>query len=78
VNNTGPVVPPDAVDRLFEPVRRGGPERTGDHEGHGLGLSIVRAVADVHGAVLTIEPRPEGRLEVTVLFPAGQPEGDGP
>jgi signal transduction histidine kinase len=75
VANTGPVVSPDDVDRLFEPFRRGGSERTGGHEGHGLGLSIVRAIADVHAAVLTIQPQPEGGLEVTVAFPAGQPEG---
>jgi signal transduction histidine kinase len=78
VTNTGPAVPPGDVDRLLEPFRRGGSERTGGHEGHGLGLSIVRAIAEVHGAVLTIEPLPEGGLEVTVAFPAGQPEGDSP
>ena len=78
VTNTGPVVPPDGVDRLFEPFRRWGSERTADHERHGLGLSIVRAIADVHGAVLTIEPRPEGGLEVAVAFPAGQAGRDSP
>jgi signal transduction histidine kinase len=78
VTNTGPVVPPDDVDRLFEPFRRAGSERTGNDEGHGLGLSIVRAIADVHGAVLTVEPRPEGGLEATVAFPAAGPERDRP
>ena len=46
VTNTGPVVPPDDVERLFEPFRRGGSERTSGGDGYGLGLSIVRAIAE--------------------------------
>ena len=70
VKNTGPVVPPTDVARLFEPFRRGDGERTSGAGGHGLGLSIVRAIADVHGAVVTIEPQLEGGLWVVVVFPA--------
>ncbi len=48
VVNTGPVVPPDDVEGLFEPFRRGeGRDRTGP--GAGLGLSIVRSIAVAHG-----------------------------
>jgi signal transduction histidine kinase len=65
VTNTGAVVPPDAVERLFEPFQRLS-ARTG--EGLGLGLSIVRAIATAHDAVVVAEPRPEGGLEVRVTF----------
>jgi signal transduction histidine kinase len=68
VSNSGPVVPNDAVDRLFRPFQRLGPERTG-HSGAGLGLSIVRAVADAHGATITTDPRRDGGLEIEVAFP---------
>jgi signal transduction histidine kinase len=68
VANTGPVVPADAVDELFEPFRRGGTARTASR-GAGLGLSIVRAVAAAHGGEVSAVPRPEGGLEVTVRLP---------
>jgi signal transduction histidine kinase len=70
VVNTGQVVPSEDVERLFEPFRKGGAARTRSVDGHGLGLSIVRAVANVHGATLEVTPRPEGGLQVEVSFRA--------
>jgi signal transduction histidine kinase len=68
VMSTGPVVDPEDVPRLFEPFRRQGTARTAKR-GAGLGLSIVRAVATVHGGTVTAEPRPGGGLTVTVDLP---------
>jgi len=68
VVNSGPVVPPDRVAALLQPFQRGD-TRIGD-EGHGLGLSIVAAVAAAHGARLSVAARPEGGLDVGVAFPA--------
>lgn len=67
VANTGEVIPPDQVDRLFEPFQR--LHRTADRGHHGLGLSIVRAIARAHDATLTARPRPDGGLVVEVTFP---------
>ncbi len=69
VVNTGPVVSPDDVERLFEPFRRLGPDRMSGKDGHGLGLSIVQAVAGAHGATVVVEPQPTGGLKVEVRFP---------
>jgi signal transduction histidine kinase len=70
VVNTGPVVPPQQVGRLFEPFQRLG-ERTARSDGHhGLGLSIVRAIATAHGADITAHARPGGGLSVEICFPA--------
>jgi signal transduction histidine kinase len=69
VSNTGPLVPPDEVDRLFQPFQRLGTQRLRQPSGHGLGLAIVRAIASVHGAELTASARPEGGLDITVSFP---------
>ena len=66
VTNTGPVVPPDEVDRLFEPFLR--LRRVADDGHHGLGLSIVRAIAVAHGAALTAHAHPEGGLTVEIRF----------
>jgi Signal transduction histidine kinase len=71
VRNTGFDVDPADVPRLFEPFRRGGRERTGGR-GSGLGLSIVRAVADAHGGTVTATANPEGGLEVTLTLPSAK------
>ena len=69
VKNTGFEVEPADVPGLFEPFRRGGRERTGGR-GSGLGLSIVRAVAEAHGGTVTAAANPDGGLEVTVTLPS--------
>ncbi len=68
VMSSGPVIDPAEVPRLFEPFRRQGTARTA-RRGAGLGLSIVRAVATVHGGTVTAEARPDGGLTVTVDLP---------
>jgi signal transduction histidine kinase len=69
VKNTGFEVDPADLPGLFEPFRRGGRERTGGR-GSGLGLSIVRAVAEAHGGSVSAVALPDGGLEVTVTLPA--------
>lgn len=70
VSNSGPVVPPFEVEGLFEPFRRLGTERLATaSKGAGLGLSIVRAVAQAHGGEVAASAREEGGLVVTVVLP---------
>jgi signal transduction histidine kinase len=77
VANTGPQVPPDAVDRLLLPFQRLGRDRTDNRDGHGLGLSIVAAISAAHGATLSLRPRAAGGLEVTVSFPLSESRDPG-
>lgn len=70
VTNSGTRVPPDQLDRLLEPFQRLEHGRPADANGrHGLGLSIVRAIATAHDAALSVRARPEGGLAVTVGLP---------
>ena len=69
VANTGPAVPPEQIERLFQPFQRLA-GRTRHDGGHGLGLSIVQAVANAHGAEVTADARRAGGLSVEVSFPA--------
>jgi signal transduction histidine kinase len=70
VFSTGPAIPPDQVDRLFQPFQRGtARDRTGDRDGLGLGLSIVAAIAEAHGAWVRAHALPGGGLGVRVGFP---------
>jgi signal transduction histidine kinase len=73
VENSGPLVPAATAARLLEPFERGGRARDGD--GAGLGLSIVRAVAEAHGGRVALFPRREGGLAVEVELPTGQTRG---
>jgi signal transduction histidine kinase len=76
VTNTGPVIPDSEVGRLFEPFQRLNPVRTQHKDGHGLGLSIVRAIADTHDATITATPQPGGGLAIEISFPPdGQRHG---
>jgi signal transduction histidine kinase len=69
VRNTGPLIPPDQVPRLFQPFQRGGADRTGTREGQGIGLSIVAAIAEAHGAWLRASALTDGGLRVQAGFP---------
>jgi signal transduction histidine kinase len=69
VSNSGPVVGPEHVERLFRPFERLAGARTSHDGGHGLGLSIVRAIADAHRAELGVTAQPQGGLRVEVVFP---------
>lgn len=74
VENSGPRIDSESAARLAEPFER--LAREADARGAGLGLSIVRAVSEAHDGTLTIEPRAEGGLRVSVRLPraaAGRP-----
>lgn len=66
VENTGPVVRPEEIDKLTEPLYR---SRRAAGAGHGLGLAIARSVAEVHRADLLLAPRPGGGLVVVLRMP---------
>jgi signal transduction histidine kinase len=69
VSNTGPVISPGHLARLFQPFERGGAARTGTSDGLGLGLSIVAAIAEAHGAWLQASSLTDGGLRVQAGFP---------
>ena len=69
VRNTGPVIPPGDVERLFVPFQRLPGERVRHPDGYGLGLAIVRAITTAHGALLTARAPESGGLDVQVTFP---------
>ena len=70
--NTGPVIPPAEVDPAVPALRAPGHRPRQQWHGHGLGLSIVAAIADAHGAAIAAHAQPEGGLPIQVSFP-GQP-----
>jgi signal transduction histidine kinase len=69
VANTGPAIPAADIDRLFQPFQRLAPNRSSQPDGTGLGLPIVKAIADAHDATITATSQPHGGLTIEVSFP---------
>jgi signal transduction histidine kinase len=67
VRNGGDPIPPDALRRLSQPFER---LQRRVARGNGLGLSIVRAVAEAHGGTLHLAAPATGGLEAEVRLPA--------
>ena len=68
VSDTGPGIPPDQLELVFERFHRLDGGRSRDTGGSGLGLAIARAIVEAHGGSIRAESRPgEGatfRLEL--------------
>ena len=72
VRNGGAVIAADDARTLTEPFRR----LTRSGEGYGLGLPIVRSVAEAHHGAAIVSAPPDGGLLVTVALPADRTADD--
>jgi len=54
VADTGSGIPPEELDRIFDRFARADPARNRDRGGVGLGLSVVRAIAEAHGGSVRV------------------------
>jgi len=72
VTDTGPGLPADEIDAMWEPFRTTKPE------GLGLGLAICRSIAEAHGGRIGATTADGGGLTVTVEIPTdeGRPSDD--
>jgi two-component system sensor histidine kinase VanS len=73
VENTGQKLTRQLVSTLADPFQRGTERIRTDHGGVGLGLAIVTSIAQAHDGTLTLTPRDEGGLRVTVQLPTASP-----
>jgi signal transduction histidine kinase len=69
VQDAGPGIPAQELERVFEPFYRLESSRNRDSGGTGLGLSIARDIAEAHGGTLTLANLPQGGLEATLSLP---------
>ena len=71
LKDSGIGIEKDALEHIFDRFYRAESSRNkaGDSEGYGLGLSIAKMIADVHGAVITVSSQPNKGTEVQIELP---------
>jgi signal transduction histidine kinase len=65
----GQGIPPEHLEKVFEPYYRVEGSRSRDTGGTGLGLAIAKNVAELHGGSIGLENRPQGGLTAVLLLP---------
>jgi signal transduction histidine kinase len=72
VRDSGPGVPPEHLPRIFDRFYKADASRTAASTptGSGLGLSIVRAIAERHHGTVTAANPPEGGAVFEIVLPA--------
>jgi len=69
VEDDGPGIPPAEINRVSEPYYRPDSSRSRETGGVGLGLSIVKDIALLHGGEIRLANRPQGGLSATLVLP---------
>ncbi len=69
VSDRGRGIPKEAIDRIFEPFFRVDKSRSKKQGGSGLGLALVKTIADAHGATITVDSEPGKGTTVSVTLP---------
>ena len=77
IADSGPGIPPEHREVVFERFHQLDGGLTGSARGTGLGLSIVRDLVQLHGGAVTVSEAPEGGALVLVELPLNAPSGAG-
>ncbi len=72
VRDRGEGIVEDDLPHLFEPSRRAGVTATRRRGGAGLGLALVRTLAQAHGATAEVRSAPEEGTSLSLDWPAGR------
>jgi hypothetical protein len=70
IEDTGPGIPEDDLEKVFDPFTRLETSRSRETGGIGLGLPIARSILRAHGGDVTLLNRPDGGLRATVRIPS--------
>jgi signal transduction histidine kinase len=69
VADSGPGIPADHLERIFDPFHRVDSGLTRTVGGTGLGLAITRRILDAHHGTIGVESPPDGGTTFTVRLP---------
>jgi signal transduction histidine kinase len=67
--NTGATIPQESLPKIFDQFYRVEKSRSSKYGGAGLGLTIVKKIADLHKASITVSSTPAGLTEFSICFP---------
>ncbi len=70
VKDTGIGIPTDKLNAIFERFRQVNLTLTRDHEGSGIGLSLVKSLAEMHGGTIDVKSKLGSGSEFIVRIPA--------
>jgi two-component system sensor histidine kinase BaeS len=70
VQDSGPGIPPEEVDRIFDRFYRLDPARSRSRGGTGLGLAIVKSLVEAHGGRVWAESQPGRGSRFVIALPA--------
>jgi two-component system heavy metal sensor histidine kinase CusS len=70
ISNTGPMLPPELQERVFERFFRGDAAHGSTIEGSGLGLSIAQSIVEAHDGKIAYQILPDERTQVIVRLHA--------
>jgi len=70
VRDNGHGISPENLPKLTEPFFRVDKARSREHGGVGLGLTLVKQIADVHGANLAVESALGVGTKISIVFPS--------
>lgn len=71
-HDSGPGVPDEALDRLFDRLYRVDASRSRNRGGSGLGLSICQRIIELHGGNMWAEKSPMGGLLIGIKIPLAE------
>ncbi len=71
VTDSGPGIPTEHRERIFEPFVRVGSDRS--VRGQGLGLAFCRMAIEAHGGTIAVEPGTTGGASFLLRLPASEP-----
>ena len=74
VEDTGIGMHPEGMERLFQPFIQLDSSLNRQHEGTGLGLALVRRLAELHGGSVTVASEPGKGSRFTIALPYAPPE----
>jgi signal transduction histidine kinase len=78
VSDSGPGISPEHLDRIFDRFGRADAGRSRESGGVGLGLSIVRAIAEVHGGSVAVRSHPGEGSTFELVLPARDAPAEPP
>ncbi len=76
VHNEGNPISPEAQTKLFELFQQADSAQSPKRRGWGIGLSVVRAIAEAHGGKTYVESSAAGGTTFTIELPLSTPAAE--